>query len=97
MKSIGDVMADVIVYADIIAAAVVKRMSPADDDIKQCQAYDIYGRKWIDDAVAKGLLHRRRKGHAKNSPVMYSKLEIAALIESEKQMVNELKDFVATH
>jgi hypothetical protein len=94
MRSISDVMTEMLSASDLLAAAIVKRINPADDEINKTTAYELYGRGWVDEATAKGLLHPRRKGHAKNSPVMYSKHEIMALIESERQAVNRLKTYI---
>lgn len=95
MRAITDVMTEMLSASDLLAAAIVKRLSPNDDEITTRQAYAKYGKGWIDEATAKGLLHPRRKGHAKNSPVMYSKHEIMALIESERHIVDELKRHIA--
>lgn len=95
MRALADVMTEMMSASDLLAAAIVKRMSPADDEINKSTAYELYGRGWVDEATAKGLLHPRRKGHAKNSPVMYSKHEIMVLIESERHMVDELKRYIA--
>lgn len=95
MRALADVMTEMMTASDLLAAAIVKRMSPADDEINTRQAYAKYGKGWIDEATDKGLLHPRRKGHAKNSPVMYSKHEIMALIESERHVVAELKRYIA--
>lgn len=94
MRSISDVMTEMLSASDLLAAAIVKRINPADDEINKRTAYEVYGRPWIDEATAKGLLHTRRKGSARNSPVMYSKHEIMALIESERQAVNRLKSYI---
>ena len=80
--------------SDVLAAAIVKRMSPSDDEITTRKAYAQYGKGWIDEATDKGLLHPRRKGHAKNSAVMYSRHEILSLIESERQVVAKLKRYI---
>lgn len=95
MRALADVMTEMLSASDVLAAAIVKRMSPGDDEITTRKAYAKYGKGWIDEATEKGLLHPRRKGHAKNSKVMYSVHEIITLIESEKQVVNNLRQFIA--
>lgn len=97
MRGLVDVMNDMMSGSDLLAAAIVKRLSPEADEINKTEAYERYGRGWIDKMTDKGLLHPRRKGSSKNSPVMYSKHEIVALIESERHMVEELKRYIANN
>ena len=80
--------------ADLLAAAIVKRIQPSKDEITQREAYRRYGKKWVVEATEQNLLHTRRKGDALNSPVMYSLTEILALIESEKQVVARAKEII---
>ena len=95
MRALADVMTEMMTASDLLAAAIVKRMSPGDDEITTRQAYAKYGKGWIEEAVRNDLLHPRRKGHAKNSAVMFSQHEILTLIESERHMVDELKRYIA--
>ena len=84
-----------------VADAVVKKINPAKDEISeraacglgkdteisQRQAMDELkvSLSWLDEQVAKGLLSRRRKGKRKNSPIIYSRLEILALKQAERR------------
>ena len=77
---------------DLLAAAVVKRIQPGLDEITQRQAHDEYGRTWIERATREGNLHPRRKGSAKNSPIMYSRHEILVLIEAERAAIEEINN-----
>lgn len=95
MRAATEIMAEMMSYSDLLAAAIVRRMSPKDDEISTRQAYADYGQPWITKAVRQGLLHKRRKGNAKNSPVMFSKHEILALIETERTMVRRAQEFIA--
>ena len=94
MRALSDVMYETMTAADLLAAAIVKRMQPSKDEITQREAYRRYGKKWINDATEQNLLHTRRKGDALNSPVMYSLTEILALQESEKQVVKKMKEII---
>ena len=94
MRALADVMYETMTAADLLAAAIVKRMQPSKDEITQREAYRRYGKKWINDATEQKLLHTRRKGDALNSPVIYSLTEILALQESEKQMVANVKELI---
>lgn len=92
---------EIISLTDLIADAVVKKINPAKDEISeraacglgkdnkisQRQAMDELkvSLSWLDEQVSKGLLSRRRKGKRKNSPVIYSRLEILALKQAERR------------
>ena len=92
---------EIISLTDLIADAVVKKINPAKDEISeraacglgkdteisQRQAMDELkvSLSWLDEQVAKGLLSRRRKGKRKNSPIIYSRLEILALKQAERR------------
>lgn len=95
MRTLADTMYETMTAADLLAAAIVKRLQPSKDEITQREAYRRYGKKWVDNATDKDLLHTRRKGEALNSPVMYSQTEILALRESEKQVVAQVKDIIS--
>lgn len=86
MKTTAEMFNEVLSAADLLAAAILKRMRPGEDEITQRQAYDEYGRKWImRNTYPEGVLRPRRIGGAKNSRLMYSRTEIAALMEVERQ------------
>lgn len=77
---------EVMASADLLAAALLRRMKPGMDEISQRQAYDEYGRRWImRNTYPEGVLRPRRIGGSKNSRLMYSRTEIAALMEVERQ------------
>lgn len=72
--------------ADLLALAIVRRMNPSDDLITQTKAFKEYGKGWIEkNTEPAGVLRTFRKGSAANSKVLYSRMEIAALIETERQ------------
>lgn len=81
--------------ADVIAAAVVKRMKPSDDNISKRQAFEEFGRGFIEKNTAPfGSLRPIRLGKAKNSPIYYSRLEIAGLIEYQRQQRQEARRLI---
>lgn len=86
MNSTAQMFREVLAAADLLAAAIVRRQRPGDDEITQRQAYDEYGRRWImRNTYPEGVLRPRRIGESKNSRLMYSRTEIAALMEVERQ------------
>lgn len=86
MKSTAQMFNEVMASADLLAAALLRRMKPGMDEISQRQAYDEYGRRWImRNTYPEGVLRPRRIGGSKNSRLMYSRTEIAALMEVERQ------------
>ena len=73
--------------AELGAAACERRRSPVSDEIKQREAYrwlKTMGHEpsFLHELEDKGLIHKTRKGKAKNSPLIYSKFEIQAAINS---------------
>jgi hypothetical protein len=96
MTTVATEMQNLLVAASLIAVAVAKELSPAKDELTARQAYAQYGKPWVEEQKRKGLLTTRRKGTAKNSPVLYSKLEIEALLEAERTMVRRAQEFIAT-
>lgn len=95
MTTVANEMQSLIVAASLIAVAVVKEMSPSKDELTTRQAYALYGKPWIDEQKRRGLLQTRRKGKARNSPVLFSKLEIEALLEAERTMVRRAQEIIA--
>lgn len=86
MATIAQDFQEIMQLATVIAAAIVRQTRAMDDLISQRQAYEEYGRGWIEKRTApKGKLTPVRQGEAKNSKLMYSRFEIAALIEAERR------------
>lgn len=71
-------------FANLVAAAVIKQITPVKDRISTNQAYQEFGRRWIDSRTKAELLHPHRSGKSANSPRHYSRAEIVALQEAEK-------------
>lgn len=86
MATIAQDFNEIMQLATVVAAAIVRQTRSKDDLISQRQAYDEYGRRWIEQRTApQGVLTPVRQGGAKNSKLMYSRFEIAALIEAERR------------
>ena len=94
MTRLAEVMHEMLSASDILASAIVAKISPTDDEITTRQAYAHYGKGWIERNVKAGLLHRRRKGSAPNSPAMYSKHEILTLLQAERHVAEEAKRLI---
>ena len=73
--------------AELGAAANEKKRSPISDEIKRREAHRWlkslgYEHGLLDKMESNGLVHKKRKGASKNSPVMYSKFEIQSAINA---------------
>lgn len=69
---------------EIAALAVLRLQNPAFDEVKLKEAYKIAGsERWLKFHIAKGNIKPIRRGTAKNSPIFFSRLEIAALKKAE--------------
>jgi hypothetical protein len=73
--------------AELGAAASEKKRSPVSDEIKQREAYRWikalgYEPSLLDKLEEEGLIHKKRKGTSKNSPLIYSKFEIQSAISA---------------
>lgn len=64
--------------AEMGAARYAKSIKPKSDELTQRQAYILFGEAYVKQCVQDGLIARKRKGVAKNSPVYYSRTEILA-------------------
>lgn len=56
------IVAQVLMQADVIATAVVKKVTPCKDDLSTRQAYALFGREWIIAMLAEGRLKSCRQG-----------------------------------
>lgn len=96
-KSTTELYRELVHAADVLAAAIVKQMRPAEDRISTRQAYDTFGREYIRKRThPHGPLVPMRAGKAKNSPMTYSRTEILALAEAERQQQLAMKSLVIT-
>lgn len=71
----------------IAALQVLRLQNPAFDEVKYAEAVKIAGsERWLKHHIKTGNIKPIRRGTAKNSPVYYSRLEIAAVREAERQI-----------
>jgi hypothetical protein len=74
---------DIQEIAEITAISFLKQLNPVFDDLKRKDAYKIAGVRWLNYHIKKGNIKGVRRGTASNSPIYYSRLEIAALKKAE--------------
>jgi len=78
---------EIMEVATIGALALLRQQNPAFDEVKLKEAYLIAGsQRWLRHHIRKGNIKPIRRGTAKNSPVYYSRLEIAALKKAEREL-----------
>lgn len=69
---------------EIVAIATVKQLNPSFDEVKFREACKLApGERWLRSHIQKGNITQIRRGNAANSPIYYSRLEIAALMKAE--------------
>lgn len=91
--------------AELGAAAQRKYDHPKLDLMTQREAYKFleekdtlygeaftHGEAWVKNMVKEGKLHPRRKGRSENSPMMYSKMELAAVYSAEYAVIHGIFD-----
>lgn len=72
---------------ELAALAVLRLQNPSFDEVKSSEAYKIAGSvRWLRYHIKHGNIRPIRRGTAKNSPIYYSRLEIAALKKAEQEM-----------
>lgn len=72
---------------ELAALAVLRLQNPSFDEVKLNDAYKIAGsERWLKYHIKKGNIKGVRRGTAKNSPIYYSRLEIAALKKAENEL-----------
>lgn len=82
---------EILSSADLLAAAIVHRMTPQEDLISQTQAYKEYKRRRVEGWVSAGLVKGVRSGPSANSKIMYSRFEICAAIEAEREAYDAMR------
>lgn len=76
---------------EIVAIATVKQLNPSFDDVKYAEAAKLAGsERWLKFHIKKGNITPIRRGTAKNSPIYYSRYEIAALKKAEADLTAQL-------
>lgn len=83
---------DILTHVDLIAAAVVRQIKPANDLMSQRKAFEEFGEPFIRARMhPKGDLRPIRTGDAPNSPIKFSRTEILALIAAEQEKLTKVK------
>ncbi|GAB6122323.1 hypothetical protein [Dysgonomonas termitidis] len=69
---------------DIAALSVLKQLYPSFDEVKYEEACQLAGSEhWLLQQIKSGAVKKIRRGKAKNSPIYYSRREIAAVRMAE--------------
>lgn len=83
---------EIIETTQLAALAILQLQNPAFDEVTKSEAYEIAGsRRWLDFQIKKGNIKGRRRGKAPNSPIFFSRLDIAALKRAEKTVHQIIK------
>lgn len=76
----------IIEASDVSVLGVMKQLYPAFDEVKFDEAARIAGSvRWLKYHIKKGHITKIRRGIAKNSPIYYSRREIAAVKMAEAE------------
>lgn len=77
----------IIEASDVSVLGVLKYLYPAFDNVKFAEAVEIAGsERWLKYHIKKGNITKIRRGTAKNSPIFYSRREIAAVMMAEAEL-----------
>jgi hypothetical protein len=77
----------IIEATELPVIATLRQLYPSFDDVKLSEAYKIAGsERWLKNHIKQGNIKGIRRGTAKNSPIYFSRLEIAALKKAEAMM-----------
>ncbi|MCE9334086.1 hypothetical protein K0H02_05540 [Bacteroides fragilis] len=76
---------EILELTDIIVAASVRALAPAKDEMPMRQAWEEFGRTWLEYHVSRKHIAGHRAGPHKNSPIMFSRTELLALKEAERR------------
>ena len=85
IPSVFEIRKDIEAMADVIAAAVVKRQRPNDDLVTLRELHKEFGRTWVDRHIAAGTFKGMRTGPNANARLKFSRLEVIAQLEAERQ------------
>lgn len=76
----------IIEASDVSVLGVLKYLYPSFDEVKFEEAAKLGGSKrWLRFHIKEGNITQIRHGEAKNSPIYYSRREIAALKQAEEE------------
>lgn len=84
MAEIRQIQQIMLETANLVALAVCRMMSPKSDMLTTREMFARYNRAWLKYHIDHGNLKGQKSGTAKNSPTLWSRLEIEALQEAER-------------
>lgn len=82
---------DIMHAAELGVLAARKMDRPQSDEVTKTGLYRLFSRRWVDFHIKRGNLVGKRRGIARNSPIMYSRLAAGALRIAEGEAA-KLKD-----
>ena len=82
--NIRDIQNVLIESADLVALAVCRRNAPKSDMMTRRELYRSYDNSWLDYHIKRKNIRGIKAGAAKNSAILFSRLEVEALLKAEK-------------
>ena len=83
MINIRDIQNALIESADLVALAVCRRNAPKSDMMTRRELYRSYDNSWLDYHIKRKNIRGIKAGAAKNSAILFSRLEVEALLKAE--------------
>ena len=84
MMNIRDIQNALIESADLVALTVCRRNAPKPDMMTRRKLYESYPNDWLDYHIKRRNILGIKAGAAKNSAILFSRLEVEALLKAEK-------------
>lgn len=73
--------------AELSALAITRQLYPAMDEVKYKEAVKIAGsEQWLKYHIERGNIVPIHRGTSKNSPIYYSRMDIAATKKAEREL-----------
>lgn len=82
--NIRDIQNALIESADLVALAVCRRNAPKSDMMTRRKLYESYPNDWLDYHIKRKNIQGIKAGAAKNSAILFSRLEVEAPLKAEK-------------
>ena len=80
--NIRDIQNALIESADLVALAVCRRNAPKSDMMTRRELYRSYDNSWLDYHIKRKNIRGIKAGAAKNSAILFSRLEVEALLKA---------------
>ena len=81
MESVKSIMVELETCSNLIAAAIIRKTTPCEDDLSESQAKALYGDKWLRRMKREGLATYHRIG----SRNVYSRHQLDCLRQAERE------------